>query len=498
LLIPLGHERMSSRRWPVVTFTLIGLNILIFLGTNWTIGGQSEQLAQAKLNLLRYAAKHPELAVSGKAEEFVKDFQKSQPALWKQFQQPDVLSLLTDEPRRAEYESALDSQAKLSTLSAEYEQLERSSILDHYAFIPAHPNPLAYLTANFLHGGWLHLIGNMWFLWLAGFVLEDAWGRAMYTTFYLIAGAIALQFYAWTNPSSIVPTLGASGAVAALMGAFLIRFPKLKIEMGWLLRFRLIRFKMAAYWLLPLWLLLEVFYGTLLGSSSGVAHWAHVGGFVFGAVAALGMKASGVEEKVNRAVEEQVTLKADPEIAQASELLDARQYDGAIQLLQAHVAKVPASVDGYMLLQQAYMQKGDTANHKAMLAKCCELHFAARAPEAAWQDYVDFLQAGGKSTELPAATALALTRMEENENPQQALTEYTSLAKAHADKRDGLLAQMAAARLCMKANQPQDALKWYEAAKSSPVPHLDWDHAIDAGIREAKAALGARGAAAGS
>ena len=486
---------MSSRRWPVVTFTLIGLNILVFLGTNWTIANQAEQLADAKVHLLRYAATHPDLRLSGRSQDFVQSFEKSQPAMWKQMQEPDTLSIFHESTTPTGYESVFDAQEKLSTLAADYEKQEDSSVLDHYAFIPAHPNPIAYLTANFLHGGWLHLIGNMWFLWLAGFVLEDAWGRGLYTTFYLIAGAVALQFYSWTNPASIVPTLGASGAVAALMGAFLVRFPKLKIEMGWLLRFRLIRFKMAAYWLLPLWLLMEVFYGSLLGSSSGVAHWAHVGGFLFGSLTAFGLKASGLEEKMNQAVEEQVTLKADPAIAQASELLDARQYDQAIQLLLEDVAQHPQSVDAYMLLQQAYSQKGDAANHKAMLAKCCELHLAQRAQEAAWHDYLDFLQAGGKTIELPAATALALTRLEENENPQQALTEYANLAKAHAKNRDGLMAQMAAARLCLKANQPQEALKWFEAAKSSPIPHLDWDHAIEAGIREAKASMGIRTAA---
>ena len=86
----------------------------------------------------------------------------------------------------------------------------------------------------------MHLIGNMWFLWLAGFVLEDVWGRWLYSAFYLIAGAAALQFHAWSNAGSITPTLGASGAVAALMGAFLVRFPKMKIEMAWFLGFKLL------------------------------------------------------------------------------------------------------------------------------------------------------------------------------------------------------------------------------------------------------------------
>src|SRR5262249_25324641 len=150
---------------------------------------------------------------------------------------------------------------------------------------PAHPTAISYISANFLHAGWLHLIGNMWFLWLAGAILEDTWGRIIYPVFYIVAGAAALQFHAWLNPGSLTPAIGASGAVAALMGAFLVRFPTTKIEVAVVLGLRSlsnlamgrgIRFKAAAYWLLPLWLLTEIFSGALFGSSTGVAHWAHV------------------------------------------------------------------------------------------------------------------------------------------------------------------------------------------------------------------------------
>src|SRR5260370_42155420 len=78
----------------------------------------------------------------------------------------------------------------------------------------------------------MHLICNMWLIWLTGAILEDAWGRVIFPIYYIAAGAVALQFHAWINTGSLVPTLGASGAVAALMGAFLIRFPKTKIEVA--------------------------------------------------------------------------------------------------------------------------------------------------------------------------------------------------------------------------------------------------------------------------
>ena len=92
----------------------------------------------------------------------------------------------------------------MDSLSAEYVKLSRTSILDQYAFVPANPTGISYLTANFLHLGWMHIIGNMWFLWLAGFVLEDAWGRSIYGLIYFISGAAALQFHSWMNPGSIV------------------------------------------------------------------------------------------------------------------------------------------------------------------------------------------------------------------------------------------------------------------------------------------------------
>src|SRR4029077_4423395 len=182
----------------------------------------------------------------------------------------------------------------------------------------------------FMHGGWLHIIGNMWFLWLAGFVLEDVWGRWVYSAFYFIAGAAALQLYAWSNPGSITPTLGASGAVAALMGAFLVRFPKMKVEMAWLLGVRLYRFSAAAYWLLPLWLFAEIFYGSLFGNMSGVAHWAHVGGFVFGALGALGIPQTGVGAQAKKAIEEKVGWTNDQELEQASGMMEHGQLPDAL------------------------------------------------------------------------------------------------------------------------------------------------------------------------
>jgi hypothetical protein len=315
------------------------------------------------------------------------------------------------------------------------------------------------------------------------------WGRWVYSVFYLIAGATALQFYAWTNPGSIAPTLGASGAVAALMGAFLVRFPKMKIEMAWLFMFKLYRFKAAAYWLLPLWLSTEIFYGSLFGSSSGVAHWAHVGGFLFGALAAVAIQHSGLEQKANKVIEDKLAWSNDPELEQASGMMEHGQLLEALPLLMNYVAAKPNSVDAWNLLRQIYTRQNNTKDYLEATVKTCALHLKAHEIEAAFQDYAEFVDSGG--SKMPAATWLELCKgAEELQEFERAFTEYQHLAQTYPADRQALTAQLSAARLCLKRlNRPQNALALYQAAAASAIPHLDWEQHIQAGIKDAKAAM---------
>src|SRR5258708_14514885 len=103
---------------------------------------------------------------------------------------------------------------EMDSLAEQWAYLDKSGLLEQYAFVPAHPSAISYVTANFLHAGWLHLIGNMWLLWLAGAILEDTWGRIIYPIFYLAAGAASLEFHALASPCSSMPTLGSCGALS--------------------------------------------------------------------------------------------------------------------------------------------------------------------------------------------------------------------------------------------------------------------------------------------
>lgn len=496
MLIPIKHENMAARRWPLVTLALIAINTLVFLFTMTALDDEAPQLGEVKEHILLLAALHPELKLKPESQQLVDGFKESHPDEWKHAQDPyrDIMDAY--DARLKLMDNSWKLQEEADSLNDQFVKLSAGSIAEQYAFVPAHPHPISYLTASFLHGGWLHLIGNMWFLWLAGFVLEDAWGRWLYSAFYLIAGAAALQFYAWTNPGSITPTLGASGAVAALMGAFLVRFPKMKIEMAWLFWLRIRRFKAPAYWLLPLWLLGEIFYGSLLGNTSGVAHWAHVGGFLFGAVAAVAIQRSGLEQKANKAIEEKLEWTNDPELEQASSQMEHGQLAESIELLKAYLAKKPNSLDAWTMLRQIYTRQNDTKSYLEAIVKTCALRLKANDVEAAFQDYADFLDAGGGH--MPSTIWLELCKgAEEKQDFDRAFTEYQQLAAAYPAERQALTAQLSAARLCLKRlNRPQDALALYQAAAASPVPHLDWDQHIQAGIKEAKNALSAGSAVA--
>ena len=491
LLIPLRHEKMEGRRWPIITFGLIALNVLIFLGTHWTIEAQEPERFGVRTEVLVLAALHPELKMPQDVEKFVDDVKGKIPdAAWNELGSTRRATSGPWESHIRQIDDPAQLQAEMDGLALRFEVVEETSIIENYAFIPAHPKVVAMLTCMFLHSGWLHLIGNMWFLWLAGFILEDRWGRIIYPLFYLCAGVVATLFHAMFYPSSLAPLLGASGAIAALMGAFLVRFPNLKIEMVWFLFLMRVRFKMAAYWLLPAWLLLEISDGAAAGQASGVAHWAHVGGFLCGAIGALVIARTGLEQQANAVIEDKIGWTADPAVVEGTKLLECGKLDNGIAVLQKYVAAKPEAMDGYAILRQLYWRKNDIPAYLAATAKLCQLHIKAQDTEAAWQDFEEYKNAG--SGHMPAGTWLELGRMAEGrQDYARAVSEYEELAKAYPAERQSILALLGAGRLALKQLQrPVDALRYYQMASASKVPHADWESNIQAGIKAAERAAG--------
>ena len=143
------------------------------------------------------------------------------------------------------------------------------------------------LTSIFLHGGWMHLIGNMWFLWVFGDNIEDELGHGRYLVFYIVCGLLATVAHMWSSPHSSVPVVGASGAIAGVMGAYMVRFPMSRIVTLIPLFIIFTTIELPAFLLLLYWFGIQFLSGAMtFGESSGggVAWWAHVGGFLAGVV----------------------------------------------------------------------------------------------------------------------------------------------------------------------------------------------------------------------
>jgi membrane associated rhomboid family serine protease len=143
---------------------------------------------------------------------------------------------------------------------------------------------LSVVTSMFLHGGWFHVIGNMWFLWVFGNNVEDSMGRLRFLLFYLATGIGAAAAQMATNPSSRIPMVGASGAVSGVMGAYIVLYPRVRVHMLVFLGFFITRIAVPAYLMLGYWFLLQIVGGlpALARESGGVAFWAHAGGFLAG------------------------------------------------------------------------------------------------------------------------------------------------------------------------------------------------------------------------
>ncbi len=140
------------------------------------------------------------------------------------------------------------------------------------------------ISSMFLHGGWFHLLGNMWFLWIFGDNVEDAMGPFRFVLFYLLCGIAAVAAQAATNPASAIPMVGASGAIGGVMGAYALLYPRVGVHMLLVLGFYIDRIIVPAWLMLGYWFLIQILGGlpALASEGGGVAFWAHVGGFLAG------------------------------------------------------------------------------------------------------------------------------------------------------------------------------------------------------------------------
>ncbi len=207
-----------------------------------------------------------------------------------------------------------NAQYRVDVAVYQLQQTQRKSLVRRFGYVPAKRNTLGLLAHMFMHAGWLHLIFNMIFLWPSASSLEEYWGvsgTAAAFVFTGVAGALAHGLFA---PGSAIPMIGASGAVAGMMGAFLVTLYHRQIKFFYLYFLGMPR--TGTFWapstvMIPLWFGGELFYAIFFSGLGGVAYWAHVGGFVAGVVFAMGMKQFRVAELVTGESPDQERPEAD-------------------------------------------------------------------------------------------------------------------------------------------------------------------------------------------
>jgi membrane associated rhomboid family serine protease len=488
MLIPIGTSVQTVRRVPYVTFTLMIVNALLCLYTSWAPDAGDRHFVEVKQAIVDVSAYYPTVKAHGDAAAIIAEAKHDYPHFYEHASHPDELGLREVPPIVAYIRSGkISADAAMERMEARLSEVEKESFLWKYAFHSYRPTPISVVSATFLHGGTLHLLGNMWFLYLAGTILEASWGYWLFAVVYLFGGIAALFVQDISQPDSFTFVLGASGAVAACMGAFLVRFPTVKVKMLWFMVwiFRVVKyeFSVPAIYILPIWLASEIVYAFF--SPGSVAHWAHVGGFLFGLSAAVLIEKTGLERWINRK-DELDTWHPDQPILDAVEKMEKGQNAEAAKLLRAYLLKHPGSMDGFETLLRAQQALNDREGQKETLGTLCRLDFKAGTIPELWRRYGDWIAVGGGPAE-PTMWLELCRYLEREKSWSTAVEECERLATTYPRDARGFTAMLMAARMSLeKLNDPKQAKRLYQAAQKCEAKDLAMESLIDEGLKRCK------------
>ena len=348
LLIPLT-DKISWRNPPFVTIIIVLVNCFVFfvfqLQDNLRYF-QSEEFyfssGLAEIEITKYAEyKNPSGGDESLYNEDGELNEKEAIVLYRNMNRDNKFltklrkdEIITpDDPQYSEWRALRDDydnqRSKITTLN--------------YGFVPAEHKPITFLTHMFMHGGFGHLLGNMVFLWLVGVMLEMGGGRKFYSLSYLLAGLGAVVAFWLIYPQSPIPLVGASGAIAGLMGAFTVLYCRRKVKIFFSLGFFFSYLEIRAIFLLPIWVGLE-FYQLFFGEMSNVAYVAHIGGLVSGAI--LGFFNLTVLKSFNAEVlEPEPEDEISPLLEKALQHIRQLDMESGGELLEQALAKDPTHID---------------------------------------------------------------------------------------------------------------------------------------------------------
>lgn len=474
ILLPVGHERQTVQRLPWVTFVLIGLCVLAYLITSATNHSSPEEINQKVNESFEFYREHVYLDLPPGMEEFLMPRDKEMLDAMKEGVDRTVLN--ADEVK--------EEQQKLDRMAQEIFALRDSDPLRRWGFVPQHPSFVNLFTCLFLHEGFWHLFGNMLFLFLAGCAIEDLWGRPVFAGFYLLSGIAATLAHWMKFSDSTVPIIGASGAIAGIMGAFLVRLAKTKIKFFYLIfLFFVVRtgtFEAPAFIMLPLWFVQQILYAVLTDESAGTAFWAHVGGFAFGAAFAVAMDALRIEEKyIAPSIEKKVTLVQNPQFVQAIDLLEKGNSPQALVLLQKVVRQEPNHMDAFLEMRHIYEASADADGFTKACAGLIDAGLRARDSEVVTA-HVTHFRNSDLQRPLPPKTLLGLAAFyEENADENSAVRQYQDVLQHHPDDLLSMKAASKLARVCFeKLHDRERGAAAFWASYQHPLANEEWRNAL--------------------
>ncbi len=495
MFIPIGNENSTVRRLPWVTFIIMALNVFVYYVTLPGQASSVKEITSAAAELGKFLETNQQLLaddevrnkliaeglVRKEQSEFLKEQLKMNPAL-----QSDYESWLRSSEARDLREEFNKKLATLTTARADM-------LWFKYGFAPNGKWKIYQLiTSAFLHAGPEHLFGNLIFFFAIAFSLEDLWGRGIFAGFYLL-GAAASCIPCIVNPSTL-PGIGASGAISATMGAFLIRLPRSKIKLlFWPFRWLVFLFgKKRPVVMIPGYIYLIAYFVAQLiawyfdkksGGTSGVGYSVHIAGFIFGAGFAYVMKATRTEETyINPKIEARVSFEAPAAVTQGLEMMDKGQFDMAERKMRSHLMQNQDSLEAILGLIQIYEKTSNYDQLNTMYGRLIRYHLSKEDKEAALYAYDNLLSAFPDKevrVRIPVRDWMIICEyLREVQMNREASVEFERLAKAWPDDPNAVRASVQGAELALMASEPERALMLFEMAgqMNPPAPFANRIH----------------------
>ncbi|HEX9983719.1 MAG TPA: rhomboid family intramembrane serine protease [Thermoanaerobaculia bacterium] len=479
ILLPIGRDESEIQRHAWISYFVIAANILVFILTGYAERGSRMARIERQWDAaFRYAAERPYLKLP-----------------------PEMVRLLPAamqaQMRVAEKSVPRPSERRVRLEQEELDELTGRALKSYHAlpfmrfgYIPMEGGILPLLTSMFIHAGFFHLLGNMLFFFASGPFIEDVFGRPLFAFLYIAGGIAATFTYTSRHADSMVPLVGASGAIAAVMGAYLVRFYRSKVEflfVPFLFRPQLhFRFFLPAFVVLPLWFIQQLWdmSSSEAGTGSGVAFSAHVGGFVFGACLAGVIRLTGFEEKfVRPVVLKQTTWKADDRLVDALAAYRAGDFTTARQQLDAVLRTTPGDVETLRVSLDVARDANDVRTLDAHATRLLGRYIELKDDELAQTMLHDF---GGDRTlpPLPKFFARAATYAERLGERAWAVDLYERALEADPNGPNAVPSLVKVGTLLKLNGDLRGAQHALQRAKAHPGCSEEWAPTIDAKLAQ--------------